>query len=83
MKAWICVGFSGSVIEYFLLFIRGPDWDQSLSKWSADKDGPYGHHAFRRVLERDGFNPLPVDDECNEYDLSGAKPRLVKVWVPA
>ena len=73
MKVWLtCESHS-----FYTLYADEPRW---LGNYWRSNFTLY--QICGEALEREGFLPLPVGDECCEYSLGGKKPEWLCAWEP-
>lgn len=79
MKVWIECMYLRYTVGFFYR-LHGTEPTERPDAWRS-KYG--GINVCTDALVELGFDPLPVDDELFEYDLSGKKPRYVCTWEAA
>jgi hypothetical protein len=62
------------------IHVTEPIWD--IDKYDEWESKLQIAEVCKQGLKMAGFKPLPVDDECIEFNLSGKKPRHVETWLP-
>lgn len=81
MKAWI--NARDSTCDFFEFRLDEPEWTGDMGLFISHWRSAFGYCAVCGIsLRKLGFKPLPKDNECVEYDLSGKKPRHVCTWEP-